>query len=202
MSETIYTMVRYTGVRNLNVGHFELLLEKFLEKRFIHVVNAVGRMAGNLIKPGDLKVNPNGAVREWLWGVIIEDERPLTDRQWRRVSNVAAREGISVTRNSHGTVGGALRVLIAKIMDDYGVVPASVGSVKERFQEDYANVVEHEIQLAAVDVLNDFSLPVGEAVDFVVPNGFNLIMSLQANPIHLIWEGYVTGAGSAKWETV
>ncbi len=202
MSETIYTMVRYTGGRNLSETHWQLLLDELRNKRFMEIVNAVGRMAGNLLKLGDLKINPNGTAREWLWGVIIEDERPLTDRQWGRVERIAIREGVSVNRNSHGTVEGALRILIVKFMNDYGITPATGGTAKTRFQEDYANVVEHEIRLAAVDVLDNFGLPVGEAVDFVVPNGFSLIMSLQTNPINDIWDSYVNGGGSAKWATV
>ena len=198
MSETLYTLVNYSGPRNLNEEHWTLLRDQLMTKRFVGTMNAVGRMAGNMLKGTDLKLNPNGVKREWLWGIIVEIERELTDNQWQRLSRLADREGLTINREQHGKIGKGLKIILDAKADDYGITRQSEDTLFDLIEP----VIEHEMRLAAEDVLEDAGLPLSEATNFTVSQSLLVgrgVLSDQS--IADRWNTYVSGAGSALWET-
>jgi len=191
MAETLYVLVRYDGSRTLTEDGWRDLMNVMRQGRFVNSLAEVGEMAGNYpLKEGDLKLNEIGAMREWLFGVIVNTTKQITANQFSRLSRWVVEDGVTLDPEVTDTVLEAIQIVVRKKADDYGIARQP----EDGFLDLAEAVLEYELRLAVATLL-----PPGEELDFRVKAFYVTGRgALQNQNISAAWNTYV--AGSAIWD--
>jgi hypothetical protein len=150
----LYVLVRYTGTRALSREQWDQLRQALAAEPFVRSLERAATYTPDQLplKAGDLKLNPVTPYREWLWGVVLTDERRLYPHEKQRIRDWGEQTGVVIDQEE--TVGQALRVFARTVAVRYGLTVGKDDGIVELAQ----TVIAHEVQ-AAAQIVSPTSTP-------------------------------------------